>query len=73
MTLSEFREFYRTVSPTYSDDLVFSAMVRGVWGVKEMRADVADRNFAGGKPDAQNSRDRYNKANSNKPPPFGVS
>lgn len=48
-------------------------MVRGVWGVKEVKADPASRSFAGGKLDAQNSRDRYNKANSNKPPPFGVS
>ena len=69
----EFLEFYRTLSPAYDEDLVFIAMVKGVWGVQEKRADPADRNFDGGKPDAQNSRDRYIKANSNKPPPFGVS
>lgn len=69
----EFLEFYRTLSPSYDDDLTFASMVRGVWGVQEKRQDPADRNFAGGKPDAQNSRDRYIKANSNKPPPFGVS
>jgi hypothetical protein len=52
VTRSEFREFYRTLSPTYEDDLVFNAMVRGVWGVKEVRPDVTERNFAGGIPDA---------------------
>jgi hypothetical protein len=73
VTIEEFLEFYRTLSPAYEDDLTFASMVRGVWGVKEIKTDPSARIFAGGKPDAQNSRDRYIKANSNKPPPFGVS
>lgn len=30
----EFFEFYRTLNPSYDDDLSFISMVRGVWGVK---------------------------------------
>lgn len=52
VTKDEFREFYRTLSPSYEDDLTFGTMVRGVWGVKEIRPDVTERNWAGGKPDA---------------------
>ena len=70
---AEFLEFYRTLSPSYDEDAAFVAMVRGVWGLKDEQPDVAQRGFAGGVPDAQNSRDRYIKANMQKPPPFGVS
>lgn len=73
VTREEFIEYYRTLSPSYEDDLIFAGMVKGVWGVKETKPDPSARTFAGGKPDAFNSRDRYMKANSNKPPPFGVS
>jgi hypothetical protein len=68
----EFIEFYRTLSPSYDEDLTFCSMVRGVWGVKEEQPDISKRGWAGGKEDAQNSRDRYAKANS-KPTPFGTS
>jgi hypothetical protein len=47
-------------------------MVRGVWGVKNDRPDVAQLGWAGGKETAQNSRDRYVKANF-KQAPFGTS
>lgn len=49
-------------------------MVRGVWGIKNdaMSASYAS-GWAGGKDTAQNSRDRYIKANFNKPSPFGTS
>ena len=70
----EFVEFYRTLNPSYDDDLTFATMVRGVWGYKDEQPDVAARSFAGGKPDVVNSRDRYIKANSRGgQPPFGVS
>lgn len=52
VTREEFVEFYRTLSPSYDDDLTFASMVRGVWGVKEIRQDPAARSFAGGIPDA---------------------
>jgi hypothetical protein len=47
-------------------------MVKGVWGIKFENPDVSERGFAGGKDDSQNSRDRYQKANS-KGTPFGTS
>jgi hypothetical protein len=30
----EFVDFYRTLSPSYDDDLTFISMVKGVWGVR---------------------------------------
>jgi len=48
----EFIEFYRTLNPSYDDDLTFVSMVRGVWGVKNETPDVAARSYAGGVPDA---------------------
>ena len=69
----EFFEYYRTLNPSYDDDLTFSSMVRGVWGVKAEVPDVAQRGWAGGKEDAKNSRDRYIKSTINKPAPFGTS
>ena len=68
----EFLEFYRTLSPNYEDEATFISMVRGVWGVKNEKQDSASMGFAGGKDAAINSRDRYQKANSNKPAPFGT-
>lgn len=67
VTREEFNEFYRTLSPNYEDDSTFCAMVRGVWGIRNdaMSASYAS-GWAGGANDAQNSRDRYNKANFNK-------
>lgn len=38
-------------------------MVKGVWGIKFEMPDNASRGFAGGTDAAQNSRDRYQKAN----------
>lgn len=69
----EFSEFYRTLSPNYEDDSTFCAMVRGVWGIKNdaMSASYAS-GWAGGANDAQNSRDRYIKANFSKATPFGT-
>lgn len=69
----EFSEFYRTLSPNYEDDSTFCAMARGVWGIKNdaMSATYAS-GWAGGANDAQNSRDRYNKANFSKVSPFGT-
>lgn len=69
----EFIEMYRTLSPNYEDDQTFISMVRGVWGVTNERGDVASMGWAGGKETAVNSRDRYQKANFNKPAPFGTS
>ncbi len=73
VTKDEFNEFYKTLSPNYEDDSTFCAMVRGVWGVKNdvMSASYAS-GWAGGANDAQNSRDRYIKANFNKGTPFGT-
>jgi hypothetical protein len=69
---AEFVEYYRTLSPSYDEDLLFMSMVKGVWGVKVEQTDVSKKGWAGGKEDAQNSRDRYTKANS-RPTPFGTS
>lgn len=52
VSLNEFIEFYRTLSPSYDDDLTFATMVRGVWGVKNEAPDVSQRPWAGGKEDA---------------------
>ena len=68
----EFFELYRTLSPSYEDDLTFVSMVRGVWGVKNETPDVSQLNSAGGREDAVNSRDRWVKANFNKGAPFGT-
>lgn len=68
----EFVEFYRTLSANYDDDLSFINMVKGVWGVKFVEPAAHERNFAGGNDTAQNSRDRYQKAN-NRGTPFGTS
>ncbi len=70
---NEFFEFYRTVSPNYDDDSIFSSMVRGCWGVRNENRPATQQTYAGGNNDALNSRDRYIKANSNKGTPFGVS
>lgn len=35
VTKAEFMEFYRTLSPSYEDDLQFIQMVKGVWNIKE--------------------------------------
>lgn len=61
------------MSPNYDDDFTFCTMVRGVWGVKNdaMSASYAS-GWAGGANDAQNSRDRYIKANFVKGTPFGT-
>ena len=72
VTREEFIEFYRTLSPNYEDDATFISMVRGVWGVKNERPDNSTMGWAGGKDAAVNSRDRYQKANFNKPAPFGT-
>lgn len=70
----EFVEFYKTLSPNYEDDFTFCAMVRGVWGVKnDAMSATYSSGWAGGVNDAQNSRDRYIKANFNKGTPFGTS
>jgi len=69
----EFIEYYRTLSAQYDDDLTFISMVKGVWNVKFEMPDVSQMGFAGGNDTAQNSRDRYVKANSQKPAPFGTS
>ena len=29
----EFFEFYRTLNPSYDDDMNFVSMVKGVWGI----------------------------------------
>ena len=63
MTKDEFFEFYRTLNPSYEEDMAFASMVRGVWGVTNEQPDVSQRGWAGGKDVAQNSRDRYQKAN----------
>jgi hypothetical protein len=60
----EFYEFYRTLNPSYEDDLTFISMVKGVWNVKNETPDVSKRGTAGGLDDAVNSRDRYIKATS---------
>ena len=73
VSAEEFQEFYRTLNPSYEDDLTFASMVRGVWGVRNEVPDVSQRGWAGGKEDATNARDRYIKATSNKPTPFGTS
>lgn len=73
VSFDEFREFYRTLNPSYDNDLTFATMVRGVWGVKNEAPDVSQRGFAGGKDEHINSRDRYIKSTINKPAPFGVS
>lgn len=52
MNKDEFIEFYRTLGPSYEDDLTFASMVRGVWGVKYEVQDVSQRPWAGGKEDA---------------------
>jgi hypothetical protein len=67
----EFFEFYRTLNPSYEDDLSFVSMVRGVWGVINDNPDVAARGWAGGNDVSANSRDRYQKANA-KGTPFGT-
>lgn len=67
----EFVEFYRTLGPNYDEDQNFINMVKGVWNVKEEVLDNAVRSSAGGKDDATNHRDRYQKMN-NKGTPFGV-
>lgn len=72
MTKDEFFEFYRTLNPSYDDDASFVSMVRGVWGVTNNQPDVSQRGTAGGIDAAQNSKDRYQKANS-KGAPFGTS
>ena len=72
VSFDEFKDFYRTLNPSYEDDLTFATMVRGVWGYKNEVQDVSKRGFAGGLDDATNSRDRYLKSTS-KPAPFGVS
>lgn len=73
MSKDEFFEFYRTLNPSYDDDLSFVSMVRGVWGISNENPDVSQRGWAGGNDASQNSRDRYQKANFNKPAPFGTS
>lgn len=72
MRQAEFVEYYRTLSPSYEEDLTFISMVKGVWGVKQEQVDASKKGWAGGKDDAQNSRDRYVKANA-KGTPFGTS
>jgi len=52
--------------------MIFIAMVKGVWGVKEEQVDVSQRGIAGGNDPSINSRDRYIKQN-NKGTPFGTS
>ena len=69
---AEFIEFYRTNSANYEEESAFINMVKGVWGIKFEQPDVSQRGWAGGKDDAQNSRDRYQKANM-KGTPFGTS
>jgi hypothetical protein len=59
VTKNEFFEFYRTVSPNYEDDTVFSSMVRGCWGVRHETRPATQQGWAGGVNDALNSRDRY--------------
>lgn len=69
----EFVEFYRTLNPSYEDDKTFIAMVKGVWGVKNITPDVSQRGWAGGREDAANARERYIKSTVHKPAPFGTS
>ena len=70
----EFMELYRTLSPSYDDDSTFTALVRGVWGIKnDVMSSTYAQGWAGGNDTAINSRDRYIKANSNKGTPFGTS
>jgi hypothetical protein len=70
----EFVELYRTLSPSYDDDSVFTALVRGVWGIKnDVMSSTYAQGWAGGNDTALNSRDRYIKANSTKATPFGTS
>ena len=71
VSFAEFKDFYRTLNPSYEDDLTFATMVRGVWGYKTEVVDSSKRGFAGGLDDATNSRDRYIKSTS-KGAPFGV-
>ena len=73
VTKEEFEEYYRTISCYYEEDSAFISMVKGVWGVKQDKGDVSKQGFAGGKDDAKNGRDRYQKANFNKGAPFGTS
>ena len=69
----EFIQFYRTLSPNYDSDSTFCSMVRGVWGIRnDPQSSGTTSGWAGGPDAAQNSRDRYMKANFNKSSPFGT-
>lgn len=59
VTKAEFVQFYRTLNPSFEEDLHFTSMVRNVWGVKEEKVDNTKRSWAGGNDPSVNSRDRF--------------
>ena len=71
MTRNEFMAYYRIISAMYEDESSFMNMIKGVWNVKYQQPGHNELGSAGGKEDAQSSRDRYQKANM-KGTPFGT-